>query len=547
MTTLRRLVGLAGVPAGRLATALLLGACALAFAVALMTSAGYLISRAAEQPPILSLTVAIVAVRFFGLARPVARYFERLASHDHALRSLGRIRGRFYARIEPLAPTELESFRRGELLGRMVDDVDALQGLFVRALGPPLVALVVAAGCVTVTALFSLAAAVALAVGLLVGGVAVPALSSLVVGRAARRQAPARAELTAELVEAIRGADELAIYGRRDEIRSRVDRRSRELARLGRRDALATGLGDALAILVAGLTVAAVLAIVVTERESGLLDPVLVATLPLLALASFDAVTPLPGAARELSRTLVSGGRVLDLIDREPTIVDPAEPVPRPPAHAPIELERVIARYPGEPTSALSRLSLRLEPGERVALLGPAGSGKTTVTKLLLRFLDPVAGRVTVAGRDVREYRQSDVRRMFALAGQDSHVFHATIRANLALARPDATEADLWHALDRARLGDWVASLPDGLDSLVGEEGTELSGGERQRLTVARALLADSPVLLLDEPTAHLDAETAEELVRDVFTATRGKTVLLVTHRPEGLELADRVLELPAP
>ncbi|HET9674979.1 MAG TPA: thiol reductant ABC exporter subunit CydC [Gaiellaceae bacterium] len=546
MTTLRRLVGLAGVPAGRLATALLLGVCALAFAVALMTSAGYLISRAAEQPPILSLTVAIVAVRFFGLARPVARYFERLASHDHALRSLGRIRGRFYARIEPLAPTELESFRRGELLGRMVDDVDALQGLFVRALGPPLVALVVAAGCVAVTAVFSPDAAVALAVGLLVGGVAVPALSSLVVGRAARRQAPARAELTAELVEAIRGADELAVYGRRDEIRSRVGRRSRELARLGRRDALATGLGDALAILVAGLTVAAVLAIVITEREAGLLDPVLVATLALLALASFDAVTPLPGAGRELSRTLVSGRRVLDLIDREPTIVDPAEPVPRPPAHAPIELERVIARYPGQPTSALSRLSLRLEPGERVALLGPAGSGKTTVTKLLLRFLDPVAGRVTVAGRDVREYRQSDVRRTFALAGQDSHVFHATIRANLALARPDATEADLWHALDRARLGDWVASLPGGLDTLVGEEGTELSGGERQRLTVARALLADSPVLLLDEPTAHLDAETAEELVRDVFTATRGKTVLLITHRPEGLELADRVLELPA-
>jgi ABC-type multidrug transport system fused ATPase/permease subunit len=133
---------------------------------------------------------------------------------------------------------------------------------------------------------------------------------------------------------------------------------------------------------------------------------------------------------------------------------------------------------------------------------------------------------------------------MFAIAGQDAHVFHATIRANLALARPDATEAELWHALDRARLGDWVASLPDSLDTLVGEEGTELSGGQRQRLTLARALLADRPVLLLDEPTAHVDAETAEELVRDVFSATRGKTVLLVTHRPEGFELADRVLRL---
>jgi ATP-binding cassette, subfamily C, bacterial CydC len=541
---IRRLVALGGGPPGRLAGAVLLGACAAGFGVALMTSAGYLISRAAEQPPILSLTVTIVFVRFFGLARPLARYLERLAMHDHALRALGRIRARFYTRIEPLAPTQLEAYRDGELLGRMVDDVDALQGLFARALGPPLVALAVAVGCVAATASVSPPAAGPLAVGLLVGIVVVPAVSALVVRRAARRQAPARAELTADLVEAMRGAQELAVYGRRPEVRLRIARRSRELARLGRRDALAAGLGDALAIVVAGLTTAAVLAILVAEHSSGSLDPVLIAALALLSLASFDVVAPLPGSARELARTLASGRRVVELTDREPSIVDPTDAVPAPPAHAPIELDRVTVRYPNEETPVLRRVSLRLEPGERVALLGPAGSGKTTVTKLLLRFLDPVAGRVTVAGRDVREFRQDDVRRMFAIAGQDAHVFHSTIRANLALARPDATEADLWHALDRARLGDWVASLPDGLDTLVGEEGTELSGGQRQRLTLARALLADTPVLLLDEPTAHVDAEAAEELVRDVFSATRGKTVLLVTHRSEGLELADRVIRL---
>jgi thiol reductant ABC exporter CydC subunit len=541
---IRRLVALGGAPPGRLGVALLLGVCAAGFGVALMTSAGYLVSRAAEQPPILSLTIAIVAVRFFGLSRPLARYLERLAMHDHALHALGRIRARFYERIEPLAPTQLEGYRRGELLGRMVDDVDALQGLFARALGPPLVALVVATGCIGATAFFSAAAAAALAAGLLIGILLVPAVSGLVVRRAARRQAPARAELTADLVEAMRGARELDVYGRRPEVRLRIARRSRELARLGRRDALAAGLGDALAIVVAGATTATVLAIAVGERASGSLDPVLVATLALLSLASFDVVVPLPAAARELSRTLAAGGRVLELTDREPAIVDRANAVPAPPKYAPIELDRVTVRYAGEEAPALRRVSMRLEPGERVALVGPAGSGKTTVAKLLLRFLDPVAGRVTVAGRDVREFRQADVRRMFAVAGQDAHVFHATIRANLALARPDAAETDLWRALDRARLGDWVASLPQGLDTLVGEEGAELSGGQRQRLTLARALLADAPVLLLDEPTAHLDAETAERLVSDVFDATSGKTVLLVTHRSEGLELADRVIRL---
>ena len=192
----------------------------------------------------------------------------------------------------------------------------------------------------------------------------------------------------------------------------------------------------------------------------------------------------------------------------------------------------------------LRGLNLRLPRGGRIALVGPSGAGKTTVTNLLLRFLDPEEGRVTIAGRDIREYRQDDVRGMFALAGQDAHVFNSTIRANLQLARPDATEAELWGALREARLDVWVSALPDGLDTLVGEEGERLSGGQRQRLTLARALLTRAPVLVLDEPTAHLDQETAEALVRDIFAAAEGRTVLLITHRPEGLDLVDEIVTL---
>ena len=202
------------------------------------------------------------------------------------------------------------------------------------------------------------------------------------------------------------------------------------------------------------------------------------------------------------------------------------------------------ARYPGADEPALSGLNLRLEPGSRIALVGPSGAGKTTVTSLLLRFLDPEEGRVTLAGRDLREYRQDDVRAMFALAGQDSHVFNSTIRANLQIGRPGATDEELWDALRRAQLSDWVSSLPDGLETLVGEEGAQLSGGQRQRLTLARALLSDAPVLLLDEPTAHLDPDTADALVRDVLAAADGRSVLLISHRPEGLELVDQIVEL---
>ena len=232
------------------------------------------------------------------------------------------------------------------------------------------------------------------------------------------------------------------------------------------------------------------------------------ATLALLALSSFEAVSALPTAARELSTTLAAGRRVLELTDREPVVSDPASRCPPPRDRGAVALEGVTARYaPGEPP-ALSGFDLRLDPGRRIALVGPSGAGKTTVTSLLLRFLDPEEGRVTIGGRDIREYRQTDIRRTFALAGQNAHVFNSTIRANLSLARPAATDADLEDALRRARIGDWVASLPDGLDTLVGEEGTQLSGGQRQRLTLARALLADAPVLILDEPTAHLDSET---------------------------------------
>jgi ABC-type multidrug transport system fused ATPase/permease subunit len=204
----------------------------------------------------------------------------------------------------------------------------------------------------------------------------------------------------------------------------------------------------------------------------------------------------------------------------------------------------VRASYPRQPRPALHRLSLTLEPGERVALVGPSGAGKTTVANLLMRFLDPEAGRVTLGGRDLRDYRLDDVRRAISVAGQDSHLFSASIGDNVRLARPDASDRDVELALRRARIWDWIDQLPDRLDTFVGEQGRELSGGQRQRLVLARALLADAPVLVLDEPTAHLDPDTAAELMRDVFAAAGGRTVLLITHRSEGLELVDRVVSL---
>ena len=544
IATVRRLAALGAVRRPRVALAALLGALTILFGVGLMATAGYLISRAAERPAVLSLTVAIVGVRFFALTRPVTRYLERLASHDVALRSLGNARARVYERIAPLAPAQLQDRRHGDLLARLVADVDSLQNLYLRGLLPPVVAVAAGAGAVGVVAAILPGAALVLAAGLLVAGIAVPVGAAAIAARSSRQQASARGALGAELVETLAGGEELVLYGRRDDRLERLRAADGALVRVARRAAAADGTGDGLRLLVTGLTVTGVLAVAVSAHAGGGLDRVLIALLALAALAAFEAVQPLPEALRQLRVTVAAGERLLELVDQEPAVVDSAEPLPAPQPPFTIELEDVSVRYaPGE-RLALDDLSLRLDPGRRIALLGRSGSGKTTVANLLLRFVDPESGRVTLAGHDLREYRLEDVRRAVTVSGQDAHLFSATIRANLCLARPDATDAQLEAALRSARILDWVQSLPDGLDTQVGERGRELSGGQRQRVTLARALLTDAQVLVLDEPTAHLDPPTAQRLVEDVFAAAGERCVLLITHRPEGLDLVDRVVTL---
>jgi ATP-binding cassette, subfamily C, bacterial CydC len=547
VTTVHRLTALGAVSRPRLALAALLGAVTILFGVGLMATAGYLISRAAERPAVLSLTIAIVGVRFFALARPVTRYLERLTSHEIALRTLANARARVYERIAPLSPTQLQDRRHGDLLTRFVADVDSLQNLYLRGLLPPVVAVLAGAGSVGVVAAILPATGLVLAAGLLVAGVLVPGLAAGLAARSSQRQAAAKGALGAELVETLAGSEELVAYGRRDERLQRLRAADRSLVRVARRAAAADGTGDGLRLLVTGLTVAGVLALAVDAHAVGSLDRVLIALLALAALAAFEAVQPLPEALRQLRVTLAAGDRILELVDQEPAVTDPADPLPAPAAPFTVELQDVAVRYsPGE-RLVLDGLSLRLEPGRRIALLGRSGSGKTTVANLLLRFVDPESGHVTLAGHDLRDYRLEDVRRAITVSSQDAHLFATTIRANLRLARPDASDEELEAALRSARIVDWVRSLPDGLDTHVGERGRELSGGQRQRITLARALLTHAQVLVLDEPTAHLDPPTAQRLVEDVFAAAGERCVLLITHRPEGLDLVDELVVLPDP
>ena len=321
--SLRRVLDLVPVSRPRLALAVTLAALTITFGVGLMATAGYLIARAAERPAILSLMVAIVAVRFFGLGRPVIRYLERLTSHDLALRVLGPARMRFYARIEPLAPAQLDCYRRGDLLSRIVADVDALQTVYLRGVGPPIVALLAGAISVGVAVAFLPAAGIVLAVGLLAAGVLVPCIVGLFASRARSRQAAARGDLSAKLVELMGSGAEVVAFGSGPGALAGIRDADRALVVLGRRDAVAGGGGDGLSLMTTGVTVAGVLAVAVSAASDGRLDRVLIAMLSLLALASFEAVTPLSAAVRELAAALAAGQRILELTDRVPAVHDP--------------------------------------------------------------------------------------------------------------------------------------------------------------------------------------------------------------------------------
>ena len=534
---LRRAITLLDVDRRRVVSAVLLGSLALGSAVALAAVSAWLIARASQMPPVLTLSVATVSVRAFGISRGVFRYLERLASHEVALRGMANLRTTVYERLAAGRLDAVATLRRGDLLARVGADVDSVGDVVVRALVPAGVAAVLGVGSVALVAAFLPSAAVVLLVCLLVAGVLSPWLTARATRATEVASAAARAEMSDAALTILEDSAALRVAGLLPEQLARLQGAEDELAVAVDRGARPLATSAALANAALGVAVLGAILLGVPAVGAGTLAPVELAVVVLAPLAMFEATSVLPAAAVQVLRSREAAARILELLDGAGDAPAPDAPdtTSTTPAEGParISARGVTVGWPGH-GPVLDGLDVDLAPGRLVALVGPSGVGKTTTLLTLGGLVPPHDGDLVT--------RRADV----AVTPEDAHVFRTTLLENLRVARGDVTPDEARDALGAVGLDAWLAGLPDGLDTDLGPGGATVSGGERRRLLLARALLTRAPLVAVDEPAEHMDDDAARALFADVLPrlVADGRGVVLATHRLSGLETADEVLVL---
>jgi len=520
-----------------------LGALTIVSSIALLGTSAYLISAAALQPSIAELQVAIVGVRFFGLSRGIFRYLERLCAHETTFRLLGEIRLWFYRVLEPLAPAGLGDERSGDLLNRFQADIDTLENFYVRVLAPPLVAVLVLAGVGLFMAGFDVRLSATLLAVLLLAGVGLTWVSLWLGRKPGRELVEERASLQAELVEGLQGLPDLLVYDGLPAYLERIETSQSALRKVQTKMADIRGAQNALTQLLSGLGAWLVLVLGIQLVSSGEMRGIYLAVIVLVAMASFEAVQGLPLAAQYMESNLQAARRLFTLADTPPEVVNrPESSVQVPSSH--LTVSHLGFLYEGTPVEMPTLLDINfdLPPGKHLAIVGPSGSGKSTLLQILLRLREIQAGEVLLGGQDVHGYTQESVRKRFSVLPQNGYIFNASLRENLLVANPGVAPEQLEQALASACLQELVSSLPEGLETQVGEHGLQLSGGERQRLCLARMLLKQADIYLLDEPGTQLDTRLEGRIIHNLQAELQGQSLVWITQRLAGMDWMDEIL-----
>lgn len=525
----------------RIVVAGIIGGLAVGCGVFLTATSGWLIVQASKQPVILTLLTAVVGVRAFGIGRPAFRYAERVISHDAALNTLRHRRTEVYRQLIPLTPARLGRRRRADLLTGVVRDLDDVVDLQIRTV-VPLIATLVASSAAVIVAFVLHPVAGWVVLGFCVAAVLLGMLDLVLERRGQAEVLAARADMQRAAHLASANPLELQAIGAADEALRWTDEAQQSLERATRKQARGRSVGMGLSLVLTGIATVALAHLVYDPVRAGVLDTPLAAMLVFMPLALGDVLGLIPDAVGALARGVAAKNRLRTLLDQQPAVSSNAhDPVP---SVAPaLALEGVTASWTDDAVH-LAPIDLTIRPGEHVTVTGTNGVGKSTLLAVLARHLDPESGSYLIGGREVRTLSLDGVRELFAVVDDEPHVFVGTVRANLLLARPDASDGEVAAALVQAGLGRWLAALPDGLDTELGDGQRGLSGGERARLGIARAVLSRRPIVLLDEPVAHLDTPTARAVLEDLHAATAGRTVVLVAHQSVGTTGAHRVVKL---
>jgi ATP-binding cassette subfamily C protein CydC len=525
----------------RMGLAILLGFGTIASSVGLLATSAYIIAFAALQPSIAELQIAIVGVRFFGITRGILRYLERLVSHNAAFRLLARLRLWFYQKLEPLAPARLIHYRSGDLLSRIVADVETLEQFFVRVLAPPMVAVCIAVLMWFLMGTFDPRLAATIIAFLALAGVVIPILVKRLGHGTGQQMVELRAALNSALVDGVQGCADLLAFTRAQRHRTHIRSLSKQYVQLQERMSRVGGLSNAFTGLMMNVSTITLLIVAIPLINAGRIDGVYLALLILAAIASFEAVIPLPSTFQYLETQLAAAQRLYEIVDVHPSVIDSGETSPEPSDFS-LTVRDLRFRYEMDGGPALDGISFQLDQGSQLAVVGPSGAGKSTLVNLLVRFWDYDSGHISLGGHELKAYRGEDLRRIISVVSQDTHLFNDTIRGNLLLANPGANERDLVQAASQAQIHEFIQGLPHGYDTWIGEAGVRLSGGERQRIAIARALLKNTPFLILDEPTANLDALTEREVVKSLYDLMERRTTVIITHRLVGLEKVNQIL-----